>query len=145
MYWAIKHEGKTLVLGPFDEWQDAVLKAHGIISTGMEIKCLGNNAWWLQKKRWLDDQIRQVEGWFRPYIPSSDIGMTMLSVMALGPREMSELLKVIAMRIRDATTLDEIDKAYEESIPLIRFVGVEIQRRYSELIELHRERVRKGT
>lgn len=136
-YYAIWFEGETRVEGPVLDWRALCLKMFGIIDIKMRVKCLGNDP----NKKKLADLVGNIEGWFHPFIPDSELGVTMRMDGAFGPYEISRKLCDIGERLKVSKGIDEIDSCAEDSVIWLRRVPLVICEAFNNMIKFHRDRI----
>lgn len=138
-YFAIRRGLEVRIEGPVGTWQEAVLKAYGVIEADMQVKSLGTNAYWVTKKSWVNERISEREHWIRPYIPDSPLGIALTATAAWGPVEIATAMMGIASRIRDSKTLEEMANWHEQAIPMLRYMPVEQCAAFSDLYNAYRD------
>ncbi len=128
MYWGVKYNQETAIIGPYESWQRACMAQYGCITIDMLVKWLGNDS----NKIVLQNQSSKLEGYFVPYIPDYPLGLTMDSSKALGPKEISERMLEISNQMKVVANQKEARVLFESCGDLLRHLPLTAAAKFSE-------------
>ncbi len=128
MYWSVKYNQETAIIGPYESWQRACMAQYGCITIDMLIKWLGNDC----NRVVLQNQSSKLEGYFAPYIPDYPLGLTMDSTKALGPKEVSERMLEISDALKQAPNQAAARVIFESAGDLLRHIPINAAAKFSE-------------
>ena len=140
MNWYLVRQFITVkITGPCLKWQDACLQTFGHIAPDMEVKCLGNNNYYINKPSWIQDQKNDPNGWFRPYIPGGKLVLS--AEKAMGPPEIATALSQHADKILNAKTVAEAEIEWHEANQYLQWIPMTAAAKFSDLYNTTKERL----
>lgn len=132
-YYMVESGASCRVEGPCARWQDACIRAFGIIDTEFRVKGLGVNAYWATKASHVSKERSDPRGWFRPYVPSSELGVTFLAEEALGPPEIAAAMSGHADRIAASADRAAAEAEWAAAGHYLQWIPVTAAAKFSDL------------
>lgn len=130
-YYAVRQGTQCKVVGPAPSWQEAAREAFGIITKETEVKCLGKSAWYVRKRKWVQAEMNDKRGWFRPAV------VDLLGINALGPPEVAKIMLETMEKIKTARWKEDAQMAHVATSDLLAYLPIELAAKYSDSYNAH--------